>query len=120
MLEHANGTKIPSLDSSASDKSLIIYYSPSEAYFREQLQSRAYQEQLIHFCKEYLGSGIRIQIELKDAGESLAAQKGREQKERIQSAREKAQNHPIILEAKSLFGGELGPIEVKELSHADL
>ena len=81
ILEHANGTKIPLPDSSGNDKSLVIYFSPNEAYFREQLQSRVYQEkQLVHFCKEYLGNGTRLQIEIKDAGESLVAQKEREQK----------------------------------------
>lgn len=107
ILEHANNSRIPLND----DKALLIYFSQNEAYYREQLNARAYQEQLHQFAKDYFGERVKIQIELKE-GESLAARKEREQKEKIQSIREKAQNHPIILEAKSLFGGELSPIEV--------
>ena len=129
ILEHSSGAKLPSANHTA-DKNLFIRFSPEEAYFREQLQTRLYQEQLNHLLKEYFGSFIRLQIELKDrseAQESLAAKKDREQKEHLESIKDRAQNHPIILEAKSLFGGELGPIDVQDLSpgqaqvpHADL
>ena len=50
----------------------------------------------------------------KDSSESLADKKTRVAKERQEEARSKAQNHPIIREAQSLFGGELGPIELSE------
>ena len=40
------------------------------------------------------------------------AKREREAKEREDSARKAALTHPIIVEARSLFGGELGPIEV--------
>lgn len=102
------------------NQTLAIHFSPGEAYFREQLLSRAYQEQLGQLSREFFGSTVRLQIELKDTGESMAAKKEREQKERHESIRTKAQNHPILLEAKSLFGGELGPIDVREPNHAEL
>lgn len=117
ILEHSScNSSFPDI---MNDKSIFIYFSPQEAYFREQLQSRIYQDQLSHLTKEYFKSVIRLQIELKEVGESPAARKDREQKERIADIKKKAQNHPTILEARSLFGGELGPIEIKESHHAD-
>jgi DNA polymerase-3 subunit gamma/tau len=119
ILEHSSAKQDTQLESIA-DKTLHICFSPEEAYFKEQLQSRAYQEQMIQLTKEYFGSTIRFQIELKNSGESLAAKRERELKERTQNAKERAQNHPIILEAKSLFGGELGPIDLREDKYANL
>lgn len=117
ILEHATNNRLPQFQN--SDKTLFICFSPQEAYFREQLQSRVYQEQLSQLSKEFFGTPVRLQIDLRDAGESVAARKDREQKERVASIREQAQNHPIIQEAKSLFGGELGPIAIRE-NHANL
>jgi DNA polymerase-3 subunit gamma/tau len=120
ILEHSSGTQLPVQNVASGDKTLLIYFSPEEAYFKEQLQSRAYQEQLGHLTREFFGPGIRTLIELKNAGESLAARKEREQKERIESAKERAQNHPILNEAKSLFGGEMSPIVLREEGYANL
>jgi DNA polymerase-3 subunit gamma/tau len=119
ILEHSTASQFPTLNS-PGEKVLAICFSPQEAYFREQLQSRVYQEQFVQLSKDYFGFLIRLQIELRENGESLVAKKEREQKERILSIRSRAQNHPIILEAKSLFGGELGPIDIKEINHADI
>lgn len=113
MLEHSSETVLPLGKSLSSGELLNIYFPTQEVYYRDQLQSRVYQEQLSHLSKEYFGVLLRFQIELKDAGESLAARKDREQKRKIEALKEKVQNHPIIREAKSLFGGELGPIDVK-------
>ena len=118
ILEHASGSKLPNFTVEPQDRVLGIYFSPNEAYFKEQLQSKAYQEQLIHLSKDYFGNIIRFQIEFRE-GESLATRKQREQKERLDSIKDRAENHPIILEAKSLFGGKLGPIDIREGNHAN-
>lgn len=124
ILEHAIQTQFPDSLSSGEPKGLAIHFSSEDAYFREQLQSRLYQEQLGHLAKEYFGRFIPIQIEmpeLNETGESLAARREREQKERLRSIQLKAQNHPIILEAKSLFSTDVSPIEIKEVNaRADL
>ena len=99
------------------DKELLICYPPKDAYYREQLQSRIYSEQLLGLSKEYFGKPMRIQIELRERRRERRGTAQRELKEREQSARKAAQNHPMILEAKALFGGELGPIELTE--HGD-
>ena len=120
ILEHACDTQFPQTGQPSADSMLGIFFSRQDAYFREQLQSRTYHEQLLHLSKEYLGHAVRLQVEFKNSGESLAARKDREQKDRTISIQEKAQRDPIILEAKSLFGGELGPIEVRgnfDVSH---
>lgn len=99
---------------------LSLSFSPENAYFKEQLQSPAYSTQLSAFCQEYFGKPTRIALELKAGGESLAAKKKRDQETREKQTRESARNHPILMEARSLFGGELGPIEmVQEGPHAE-
>ena len=112
ILEHSICIRFPDIAHPASERGFLISFPPQEAYFREQLQSKVYQEQLSQLSKDYFGIAIRPQIELKEVGESLAAKKEREHKERLTAIRERAQSHPIILEAKTLFGGELGPIQI--------
>ena len=120
ILEHSSTTHIPPLNGQVYDKALLIYFAAEKAYFREQLQTRVYQEQMVTLSKEYFGSSIRVQVEVqnesKDIGESLAARRTREHKERLDTIKDNAQKHPIILEAKNLFGGELSPITVSEPS----
>ena len=120
ILEHSVQSQVPDFEGPTPDRNLLICFSPQEAYFREQLQSKVYQEQLHFLSKEYLGSAIRLQIELKNTGESLLAKKERAKQEFTVSIQEKVQTHPIVVEARSLFGGELGPIEIREGHHAGL
>lgn len=98
------------------DDGVSILFKPEDAYFREQLTSRVYSEQLSNFGKEYFGRVIRFRVELRESGqddvESLAEKKERQHRERETAARLAVQNHPVIREAKTLFGGELGPIEL--------
>ncbi|MCM2322741.1 MAG: DNA polymerase III subunit gamma/tau [Oligoflexia bacterium] len=108
LLEHGICAKLPTTE----DSSISIHFAPQDAYYRDQLQSRVYHEQILSFLKDYFGRHVSLQIQIKDEGESLAARKEREHKERERDARAAAQNHPIIIEARSLFGGELGPIEL--------
>lgn len=118
ILEHGVCAALPG----TSDPTLHISFKPEAAYFREQLGSRVYHEQLITLAKEYFGSHVRLQLELNEQGsgsESLAGRKERELEERRAATLKAAQNHPVILEAKALFGGELSKIELtEENSHA--
>ncbi len=110
VLEHGCSLAIPG----ETDKVLVIGFSPDEAYYRDQLQSRVYMDQLGNLVREYFGAGAYCRFDTSAVGESVAARNGRESAQREQDVRKAAQNHPIILEAKSLFGGELGPIELIE------
>lgn len=110
LLEHGTLLNLPN----THENLLTICFHPKDAYFKEQLQSRVYNEQVTTLSKEYFGQTVRIQLELKEEGESLAARKERIIKEREHAAREAAHNHPIIREAQSLFGGDLGPIELTD------
>jgi DNA polymerase III subunit gamma/tau len=112
ILDHGHCEALPS---ERTEHTLSICFRPQDAYFREQLQSRAYSEQLSSFSKEYFKHHVRIRVELKETGESIALRREREKKEKETAARLAVQNHPIIAEAKSLFGGELGPIEVADV-----
>lgn len=115
ILEHAKCVEFP--QSGKSSQGIILLFSSQGVYFKEQLQSRAYQEQLSQLSKEYLGVITRFQLEVgDDAGggktESIAVKREREEKERLANLEMSARSHPVILEAKALFGGELAPIEI--------
>jgi len=124
ILEHASSVTLPNdskTGAAAGDGSVLkVYFAPQDAYFREQLQSKAYQEQLNALSKEYFGNFVRMHVDLCETGESIAVKKQKLQQERIDLAKERAQTHPIIVEAKSLFGGDLGPIDIREDGHANL
>jgi DNA polymerase-3 subunit gamma/tau len=111
ILEHGSDVSLPD---ASNEQMLHISYQPKDSYFRDQLQSRVYNEQLLTLTKEYFGKTTRVQLEIREAGESLADKKRRELEQKQKSAREAARNHPTIVEAKALFGGELGPIELSE------
>ena len=114
ILEHgsiANNGANPGVDIASE---LAIYYRPEESYYHKQLQNRSYVDQLLTLTKDYFGKPVRLAVEIKDGGESVADRKERVLKEREEKARAAVHSHPIIQEAKSLFGGELGPIELVE------
>ena len=116
VLEHGTCTKLPS----ETEAMLLIHFRPEDSYYREQLQARAYNDQLLALSKEFFGRHVQLKVELaseeQQHEESVATRRDREHKERERTALQKAQNHPIIREAQSLFGGDLGPIEVLEPS----
>jgi DNA polymerase-3 subunit gamma/tau len=109
ILEHAAGAELPS-GSPGQPGILEIFFKPQDAYFRGQLQSRVYQEQMQNLCKEAFGRPVRLVVESRETGESVAQRRDREAKVQEQSIRSQAENHPILREARTLFGGELGPI----------
>ena len=115
ILEHGHCTAFPDLQNPDHAHTLVIRFQPGDAYYREQLQSPVYHEQLLLLGREYFGRTVTPRIELK-AGEpdieSLASKRDREQTEREKKMRETTLNHPSIREARSLFGGEMGPIEL--------
>jgi len=115
ILEHGSCVSLPGASlNGPGEQMLHLAYQAKDSYFRDQLQSRVYHEQLLTLTKEYFGKATRVQLEIREAGESLAEKKRRELEEKQKNARDAARNHPTILEAKALFGGELGPIELSE------
>ena len=80
----------------------------------EQIQSRLYFQQLCALVEEYFGEKIRIEIRSSDtATENSMDRKNRELHEREEQIRKSIAQHPLIQEARALFGGEMGPIELK-------
>ncbi len=118
LLEHAVGvefTPTSHLQQPGSELQLLLTFRAEDVYFRDQLQSRVYQELLVRLLRETLQRTVRIQIELKNlsgAPESLAAKQERLQHEQRQQVHEAAVTHPVLKEARLLFGGELGAIEI--------
>lgn len=110
ILEHGSCFKFPQ----DTNTTLEIAYKKESSYFCEQLQSRSYHLQLVALAKDFFGDSTILRVEMSEDGESTAARKERELQEKQQTAKTAASNHPLIREAKSLFGGELGPIELSD------
>ena len=110
-LEHAHCDELP--DASSSDKATLgLSFAAADNSFRDQLQNRTYSEQLLNLSKEYFGFTVRPRFSISEQGESPAVRRERERRAREDAAREAVRNHPMITEARALFGGELGPIEL--------
>ncbi len=110
ILEHGTCLAEPTL----ADPTLSVGFLPQDTYYQQQLQTRTYADQLATIAREYYAfSVLKVQLQTREGGESMASRKEREQQEAVESARSAALNHPILKEAKALFGAELGPIEVR-------
>ncbi len=111
ILEHSSVGGLPT----EAENRVLIQFAPDAVYYRDQLQSKTYSEQLLNFCKDYFGRPVAVKLEIKDTTEeSLAARRAREAKEKMEAARNAVRNHPMIQEARALFGGELGNIELAD------
>ncbi len=114
-LEHGSCQALPNPADPAADL-LIIAFRPEDGSFRDNLSKKVYSDQVNAMGKDYFQRSMRVQAEISAtmSGESLALARERQRTAREVAAREAAQNHPIIAEARALFGGELGPIELIE------
>jgi len=119
ILEHARPGSAEFTPGSGGE--LELHFATADTYYRDQVQSRVYVEQLSALGSEFFGEPIRFKLELRDTetasgatanSETIAARKDRLHREREDAARDAARNHPILAEARSLFGGELSPIEL--------
>lgn len=92
----------------------IVVFSPKNAsMYQAILTSASAITELQKFTLEYLGVSKRVLVEVKETGRlSVAEQRELELSNREKSAKDAVANHPIISEARTLFGGELGPIEL--------
>ena len=95
------------------EKDFIVAFSPAnDALYRGMLTSASALAEFQKFTLEYFGATKRILVEVKETGEvSLAEKRAKEFAQREKTAKDAAANHPLIAEARALFGGELGPIE---------
>jgi hypothetical protein len=92
----------------------VVVFSPENAsMYQALLTSTASIQELQRLTQEYFGVSKRVLVESKATTEvSIAEKREREIQSREQSAKDAVANHPIIAEARALFGGELGPIEL--------
>ena len=109
-----NGSPINGTFNPSSAGELVLAFRPSESFYKDQLQTRAYAEQLNALGREFFGVQVRYRIELQETGETLAEKKAKAKVSREEEAKSAARNHPIIAEARSLFGGELTNLVIKE------
>lgn len=107
LLEHACTAELPSPETGKYD--LLIFFLPEEMYKLEQLRSRSYIESLANMARERFGEKTQVRIETRSGalGESLALKRETAHKKREEAALAQVESHPVIREAKALFGGEL-------------
>ncbi len=121
ILENGISLHLPLAPNAPGDNAdlLLIGFSSQQAYYREQLQAKLYQDQVLALGKDYFGRHVRIRMEQVEAQESLAGRRERVKLATETAVRQGALNHPLVVEARSLFGGELGPIELRGVTHVD-
>lgn len=109
-LENSVCEKFPA---SPEDDFIIVFSPQNASLYQALLTSVAATGELQKFTAEYLGYSKRLSVEVKETGLLSSAEK-REQdfESREKQARNAVTNHPLIAEARALFGGELGPIEL--------
>ena len=109
-LENAICDKFPT----DSDPDFSVAFSPENAaLYHGLLTSNAALSEFQKFTAEYFGMVKRVVVEVKETAEvSLAVRRENDYANRERIARDAAANHPLIAEARALFGGELGPIEL--------
>ena len=98
----------------SNEKDFVVAFSPeNDALYHGLLTSNAALAEFQKFTLEYFGVVKRILVEVKATGEvSLAERREKDYANREKIAKDAAANHPLIAEARALFGGELGPIEL--------
>jgi DNA polymerase-3 subunit gamma/tau len=116
-LENAICDKFPT----AVDPDFVVAFSPENAaLYHGLLTSNAALAEFQKFTLEYFGMVKRVLVEVKETGEvSLAERREKDYANREKIAKDAAANHPIIAEARALFGGELGPIELVNPNEGD-
>jgi DNA polymerase-3 subunit gamma/tau len=92
----------------------IVVFSPQNAsVYQALLSSLPAITEMQKLTYEYFGATKRLIIEVKDTGTlSIAERKERDRTDQEQYAKNAVLNHPVIAEARALFGGDLGPIEL--------
>lgn len=108
ILEHGSCSAMPTEKSNE----LLLCFKTEESYYIEQLKTKIYSDELSQNARNYFGRVIQVRFESKDQVESLASQKHQREENARQQAISSAKNHPIIREAQSVLGGELGDIKL--------
>jgi DNA polymerase-3 subunit gamma/tau len=99
-----------------NDQDFVVIFSPQNAaLYHGLLTSTAALSEFQKFTLEYFGVIKRVVVEVKETKEvSLAERRENDYANREKIAKDAAANHPLIAEARALFGGELGPIELSD------
>lgn len=99
-----------------NDQDFVVIFSPQNAaLYHGLLTSAAALSEFQKLTLEYFGVVKRVLVEVKETKEvSLAERRENDYASREKIAKDAAANHPLIAEARALFGGELGPIELAD------
>ena len=92
-----------------------IEFHPQEGFKKDQLDTPDGRRQLADLIEQFLGVPAWVEFEIKETEhESMAHMKTRLLEEKKNLAIQSVRESPVIQEARSLFGGELGPIQLTE------
>lgn len=92
---------------------LRVTFGPAQAAKVDQVRAKPYLDAFYLAAGEVLTGPFEIRIERDEsAGESVGEKEEREREALLVSRRNSMITHPIIQEAKALFGAEPGPVEL--------
>jgi DNA polymerase-3 subunit gamma/tau len=106
ILEHGRCDEFP------SSQGILVLLGEGDHYYRDQLQAKTFSDQVHQLVEEYLGKAYRVQYELRAGVQSAAVEREENRMKHEAKIRAEAQAHPLIQEAKALFGVDVGPIEI--------
>lgn len=114
VLEYAGDIVLPT----GPGESLLLRFREEDSHKKDQLSGRDYTKQLQQSAETYFGFPVMIQLESVRLAkvESIAVKKEKDRQSRESKAREALESHPLVREARSLFGGEFSKIELKGVS----
>lgn len=98
------------------DGQVALGYTPANDFHRSQLAGGTFRQQAEELLSSWFGrrTSLVVQSAAADAPESVADQERRARDARARRLRDEAREHPAVLAALSVMGGEIDDIQVFE------
>ncbi len=104
LLESAVRAELPT----DSKRELHVFFKNEQSAIADQLKQKAFRESMNNFLLSYFGYPVVVTVSASETtGESIAERTKREEKNSYDLKLKAMHAHPVIQEAKSLFGADL-------------
>lgn len=104
LLESAVRAELPT----DQKRELNVYFKNEQSAIADQLKQKAFRESMNNFLVSYFGYPVVVNVSASETtGESIAERTKREEKNSYDLKLKAVHSHPVIQEAKSLFGADL-------------
>lgn len=91
---------------------VVLHHSKDHKFYRDQLESKAYQDLLSQLLKSHFGVQIKVEYQEVVKVESVQSQIEAESKQAFEKKRQELMNSEAFLATKNLLGGRLDRFEL--------